>query len=420
MNVRLRYVFIIGILARLLLLTIMHYQNSDGFLLFDSYRYLTLSNNISAGHGFSLSLVEPYMPDHTRVPLYPLLISGALRNEFVVIFFQAILSLLTALIVYNLILKMSSNDYRFAKIGASIYLIDIPSILIGNTIMTEALFTFLLLVNVYVFWLVIKNSCTQNFMMLGILSSLCILCKPIAMFLPIIMLLCLLYLKKNAIKSVLMVLMSILTLMPWLIRNYNAFGSVFISTIGSTNLLYYRAAEIASDVTEKPIETIQAEYWDELVKKFRVEYYYKPDKISQYQIEKAFNIFVSHPYLLAKNTVYYFLKFFFVPDRGLSSKIMAIDRNHWILKLSMGYQLFIQLLLILGCFLLAIKCFSNNNLQERLFISFVITVIIYFALLSSGAEVSSRFRVPVQPLIIILFVISAKQMSSKDSNILFI
>jgi len=136
-------VLVAGLLVRLLLLvasSLMQVQIGD------ERQYVQLAANLFQGHGF---VFEPGRPTSMRPPLYPLFIAGvwsltgheslpAIRAV------QVLLALLTTLAVYVLALRLF--DRRTALIAAAITCFYPSFLFSGLLLLTEVLFTMLLVV----------------------------------------------------------------------------------------------------------------------------------------------------------------------------------------------------------------------------------------------------------------------------------
>lgn len=282
--------------------------------------------------------------------------------------------------------------------------------------MTETLFTFLLVLAFLFFVSFIKNQKHTHLIFSAIFLGLSILCRPMAVYLPFIFAAIIFTVRLKTKASLLFLFLTYLIISPWVIRNYNTFGSPFLSTIGDITFLFYAAASVKAEKEQKTLFEIQNEYKE----KSQTEYdWFKPEeslKYARFSREEAVKIIKENPVIFIKNYFKSFFYFFSKPLRNyIDLQLGNTNQYHSITELTDGRlgSLFMKatektsfpaicivifqliLLLVLTIFS-AIFILSKKNINS--FIILIFLVILYFAAISSLTEVDARMRVPVIPL----------------------
>ncbi|HEY4612363.1 MAG TPA: hypothetical protein VII11_05230 [Bacteroidota bacterium] len=146
---------------------------------------------------------------------------------------QAIADLLIALLLF-LLLKEAPEASRIAALA--LWCFFLPAALYTNFLLTETVFTFVLVV----FCFVLVRSKLEKpsiALMLGVVLGLLVLMKP-GMLLLVVLLPIVLYFGWIPLKRYKFIVVgTLLVLTPWLIRNYYVLGKPTIATNGGINLL---------------------------------------------------------------------------------------------------------------------------------------------------------------------------------------
>lgn len=203
--------------------------------------YFQIANNLINHFSFSL---DGSSPTALRMPGYPFFLAVAfkiLRNWWAVLFLQNAIAGLSAVILYSIAKKWLSPLQ--ALLAAGIWAFEPYSIDIPSQFLNETLYTFFLLLVIFLF-IQYKNKIHQKKFILIIALSLAALTyiKPISLFLPIIFLVAINYpLNKTKIYHALIFLIIFFSfLFPWLLRNYLIFGTWQLSSDNSSS--FYTAA----------------------------------------------------------------------------------------------------------------------------------------------------------------------------------
>jgi len=419
------------------------------FTIGDAYQYDALARNIIENHKFynseQISYSEPVyktlikgkgMPfDVFRTPVYPLFLAGIYsifgHKPHLAIIIQIFLSSLACVLVYKMGEVFINKNIGF--IGGLLLALDFPTAVYANLLLTETLFLSLFLLSIYLALKFFKEKKRVYLGYSSILLGVSTLCRPVVQYFVILMMLMLLIsfrknIKKGMLNCFLYLLIFLVTLSPWALRNYITYGSFKLSTIQGHNLLFFNAAYLNS---------YQREGGYNYVKNIREELKMKMDKMcvkkdinspfeksKLYQREALKEIF-AHPGIYTKLHFIGIIKMFATPTFPLSERIfglplddsaaMAVGKGF--LTKSFGKALkdfinfFIQnwkallylppLILYLFFLYLVTGYGLYRILKERksLFtFSLFLSIIIYNALVV-GIVGTARFRIPVMPYI---------------------
>lgn len=228
----------------------------------DAQHYWLLAYNMLKSGSFSRSPVPPFIPDILRTPLYPLFLSCFRLLPFApmwVYTFQAMLYSLSCIIIYKLVYLISNN----AKISLYSYimmLMNISSYLYCFTTMSEILFIFLVVASLYGLFLWLQTLKITYILFSSLLLGLATLTKPATLY-AIIIYCAIIYiaLPKNYVKRIYTISVSLiiflLTLSPWIIRNKIIFDMPRISIVDTNNSIYFLGASPYMYRSSIPLES---------------------------------------------------------------------------------------------------------------------------------------------------------------------
>lgn len=420
----------VALIARTLLFLGIFLKHPDGFFQIDSYGYWRIAENIINHGSFSQSSTQPLRPDHVRTPVYPLFI-GLLRCAglrapgivFTQILFSSITCLFVILLTYELI-----GSWKPACLAGLLLATDIPSIVLSNCLLTEALFTFLLTLSILYLVLHLKQpEKISTLLVSSVLMGLSILCRPIAVSLPIFVMMAYFLFHKMPrplilLRITLYLMFCLLTISPWLIRNRLAFGSTFLSTISYTNVLYYRAGGVYA--IEKGISLSESQEFLEKKAKstFQSNIEKEPIKYKKCEARIGTSIILSHPIIYIRNHIASVFNMLFRPIRstidlqlGFSRRGTALtplgekDSSSLFSKLLQKTSMFTIVVVLTQILMLTILWISSVYgtamlfaKKEYLSFSIIVLVILYFCAMSGGPEAYARFRVPFLPFLAVV------------------
>ncbi|MCB9224585.1 MAG: glycosyltransferase family 39 protein [Crocinitomicaceae bacterium] len=424
-------IFIFGFILRLIPFLYVSIYHPEGVLFYDSYSYLNIADNLIDHQVFSQAADgQSLIPDIARTPVFPFLlvllklISG---NILWISFVLLLVGSLNVLLTYKIALQVTVNE-KIALISACLVAVDIPSIFFSSIILTETVFTTLLLLMIY--FLIKKELNLKWALLVGLFMSLLILCRPIAIYLPVAISLFFLW-KRKALKSTITFMVSSYFLVAfWSVRNYQEFNTINLSSVSSTNLYMHTSASII--VETSGISHFEAQ--QQLRSEFRTEFNGQDrskemGSMIRFCNRKAIGYIFEHPVIFVKQYTIGLIYFFIKPIRhyidgylGTSTVFYSavaeknVSSDAWI-KLKKETSLLtiilviIQLLFI-GFMLIGILVSVLRSGWNKELILFMV-ILAYFALLSSITDVDGRFRIPVVPFMAVLAMVGWSKLMSK-------
>ncbi len=393
--------------------------NPDGFMLYDSYGYWQLGHNLIQHGSFSQDSLEP---DYMRTPVYPLML-GALQWLGIpiagTIVCQLFLSCITVLYTFAFA-RFVSNQMLAAYLAAGFFALDIPSVIFANTIHTETLFTCLLTGGLYHTWKSYRHPGLHEWFA-GLFLGLAVLCRPIAVGLPL--LLGLVYglnrqwpLMRRLRSFALVAGISYLVTGIWVIRNYSQFDRPFLSMIGNFDLFYYHAADVIADRQGISIFEAQRQLEHAVYDAYPGDAYKDPIPYFRHQRDTAIRILAGAPITTIKNQLLAAVYLFTKPLRSYIDVQFGLREGYGIISTGNVWQKLwtqtsgLTLFLVGWQWLLLFPAYWFggyglwNFYRSRAWIALVFFGIIlgYFAILTCGPVTDARFRVPIVPVIGIL------------------
>lgn len=177
------------------------------------------------------------MPGYPFILAFFMKIFGKVEGITAVRVFQGILQIVSLCLVYAIARKIFNK--RVARIAITLYLFYLPNVLTAGLILTEAVFTFLLVLLVYISILAVESKRLKYYAAGGVVLGLAVLIRPTILLFPIVILVMWLayrYTLREMLGRSILVLCILITIMaPWWIRNYMAFSEFIPLTISSGN-----------------------------------------------------------------------------------------------------------------------------------------------------------------------------------------
>lgn len=437
---RLRLILIlagISLLCRFLFTLPAVRDPSKLFLSPDGREYNRLAINVIENHIFSADSIPPYQPEHSRPPLYPLFIAMLYailgKHPLLVVSAQVMVGALTVILLFLLALRITASE-KLSFIASLLFALSPNVSFFSAQLLTETLFSFLLLFAFYFFIAYIQHRKTHHLLISAFALGLSTLTRVVSLYLPIFLVIFLMYLyrkeiSKLVIPTLLFLAMYYVTLSPWYARNFVVFKKLVIVEI---NLLPWHAAMLeanlkkisvqeASDLLKNELR-VRAENPPQVDTNNPVEVARLGRKIGLEHIKKAPMIYAKIHFMgmLTNLTIplgftplllYFTGKSFeqlgfktavshdilILFSRGkISSGLKLLWKNRvknapkGILMLFLAglfYQIIILLFAVIGLF--------TPYVKKRTIVLFVL-VILYF-LVVTGPLVESRFRTPIEP-----------------------
>lgn len=231
----------------------------------DSYHYALLTENLAAGHGFSISEAAPYVQDMLRSPGYPwfLLPLYFVDHSFVLaIVVQIALVIGSALLIQAIGRKFLPAFWASAVAYA--YALDPTTIFYSLSLWSDTLFSFLLLASVWLLFVRPPRTIVGG-VIPGLLLALAAYVRPAGGYLVWILGVALLVTlmgrvgwKKAVVTAVVMMVTYGALLLPWSFRNHEIGGVYALSSIGPYTLLLYDVHDFLISKGQSP-ERVTAE-----------------------------------------------------------------------------------------------------------------------------------------------------------------
>jgi 4-amino-4-deoxy-L-arabinose transferase-like glycosyltransferase len=410
---------IICILAcvRLLLVFITR-SNPHGTLTLDSNDYILLSKSLELQGLYSTS---DESLDFIRPPGYPLFLA-VVDNPIEISYTKIVFAQLILISVAIVALTILMHHYQWSLWGffTSLLIGLSPNIALWSlTIMSEALFTFLILVAGILVILGLKNTSNTYLCLSGLTIGFAILTRPIGIILLFIwtVLIAIWFIRVEPIKSarskiVIFLISVLLVIIPWMWRNQILHGDFSISPIGINTIESFNFAIVLSEatgITRNAATQVLSEHggtWGQFIWLVK-----------------------NHPFDLIRSQILGVLRVFGGSEVSRWATVIGVDgwsgfgifRNlralniadaiHALVKVfrtSSNFYLFLAMVvtilhtLILICFsfigFMRKKIFSKST--EWILLACSVTVL--SLVLVTGAAGQARFRVPAEPFLAIL------------------
>jgi hypothetical protein len=228
------------------------HTSNNGLLIHDSYEYIQLAKNLITKQIFSRQPLEPFYPEHIRVPGYPLFILLLKQNYLAIVIAQIILNTLSVAISLLLLKQLNASKYNLIIAGV-LLIINPASFILSTTVITESISVFTLILAIII---LCKQITKSTLILSGILLGYLIFIKPLFYFLPLLIML-LVTIKQKNLKPLLLLIFPAILIIAWSYRNYRHFNKFFYSNIYIQNLAFYRAGEIKAKTNNISLEEAQ-------------------------------------------------------------------------------------------------------------------------------------------------------------------
>ena len=206
-------------------------------LISDDKEYDAIARSLVHGGGFSLE----GSPTAYRLPGYPLLLAATYAvfgdSKTPIRMLQVIADVISCLLLFSIGKKLFSE--KVGLLGAAMLAVFPIQVLYVSHVMTETIFTTILLLIVWIVAGKNESHGSAQFILLGVLMGLGILIRTTVAFLPLVIFL---YRWKNGIpfttnvRSLAIVAAAAsITVSPWLIRNYEEFHRVSFTSNAGVN-----------------------------------------------------------------------------------------------------------------------------------------------------------------------------------------
>lgn len=388
---------LLGTVLRLLMLTVV-LSRPDRRQDPDSADYLALAENLPE----AVLWREPSLRELSvfHPPGYPAFLAGAdrLGGTTAALVLQALLAAVSITAVYALATRLAGNNAGL--LAAGLVALEPLSILYSSLVLTEVLFTTVLMSAMWVWTHAHQHASVRLMGAAGLLMGLAALVRPIVLYILVVMVPVTLAVAagpkiRRAIVAAALVLGFSLPVGAWLARNASVAGGPIFTTVDAVNLVSYRAAGALSVETDTSVAYASQQLTDALRPHIVGKSPYDQAAI---QRKYAVEVLVDHPWGTAVSSARGATWVLAAP--GLQSLEDALPGAPRLAVLTLAMlSTGIAALLLCGAVLGALISLRRGTWRESLG---VLTVATYVLFISAGAEGESRFRVPLVPLFAIL------------------
>lgn len=191
----------------------------------DSSEYRLLARNIRSLHGFSTSVSAPVQPSVARPPVYPLFLALFTTANGAAIA-QAVLDALVCVLLFLTASRMVRAP--FAAAVSLFYALHPGAIAASATLLSEATFTVLLFLGVFLAWIAAERVSVALAVCAGAALGLATLSRSIGIIYVFAVAL-VLFVRKFRMTAVTVVLVAMVVVVPWIVRSSRVAGRfVFI------------------------------------------------------------------------------------------------------------------------------------------------------------------------------------------------
>jgi 4-amino-4-deoxy-L-arabinose transferase-like glycosyltransferase len=370
----------------------------------DSVRYLRLSGDFS--NSFFRDNFEVNTDSFYITPGYPFFLSFfSSQNIKLIIFFQFLLLAASQLILYRLILNLTSR--KIANLSLLIFILESSSNIESFNLLTETLFNFFFVIFLFLFSKKKVNNLTILFA--GFSLGIAMLVRPVGQILlaPLLIVICF----SSYRKQLMFIFVIALTVAgSWIVRNQIVYSVPQLSGIQSLNLLQYEGAGALAKESSLSIAEIQLD--ESRREKSKVDELATVRQIVDYRNSRGTELILNNP----KGFLLLHLEGAFKILFGPGSAGIAKLTEHFPLSkiFILGSQILSGLLRIVVTVSVLFFIYTSVKKKSLVRVEFFAILAWFLILISSGgANAYSRFRVPLIPLEIIIISIGLKSLPNE-------
>lgn len=398
-------VWVIFSIALLFRLAFFFHHKSQGFQLeHDPSLYLALAEGLKNG---VFSMFYPLdVPETTRVPGYPALIH-LLGSIEAVLLVQVLLSALKIPLMYLIGISIGMKADRSILLQLILLAIEPIDIILSGNLLTESLFTFVLLAAIY---FLLRSENWKDLLAVILLFSISAYLRPNGFLLALFAAAILFLRRQHRVHSVALVLGVSLLIFPWIHRNYSIDGRIHISDSGNVVAAHFHVPDVLQFAADPQAD----HYREELHQLAASTDWTDRDSMRNYFMTIGKDVrrtFLDHPIAWLAVQLEKAVKITVAPGRGHIEKHFggSMVMRYSILALSAFFSLLIALI--------GIAAFVRlKHFQWPHFLLLAIIVFVIFTSAISTAD--ARFKNPAMPLILLIgaWLIQRTSASGKISD----
>ena len=237
---------LLGVVVLALVARVLYLVFRGALLVPDSYDYLDLAGNLLRGHGFSMDASPPFLPSIRRPPVYPLFLAAVSwtgRHQLTAV---AVLQILadTWVTLAVILVARSVASPAIALGSGALYALHPGAVANCAVIQSECLFAALVLGGLVLVARGIDRQLLWSSALGGLVLGIAILCRAVALPLPLLIALALLFfpqIPRRGRHVLAMVSAIVLLVAPWAVRCTLAAGQPVLVQ-GTSGVMVYVAA----------------------------------------------------------------------------------------------------------------------------------------------------------------------------------
>jgi len=438
-NKKMMAVFLAALIIRgILFLHILDYPS--GILQPDSKMYISLAQGLQEYGNFSYP-DHPDRPDVERMPGYPIFVAYILSlfggSLLAVVIVQIILDSLSCVLIYWLAEKLWNGNGLIAGLLAAI---NIGMITYAHFILNDSFFLFIFLFLLLAIFKFLKVHSWKFCLIIGSVMGISAYVRPVIIYLPIflgpIFFCFLLFHARDSIcraggKAAVMVLMFMIIISPWLLRNYFDQGRLKLTAQGGEHLLQYVVPFVWQYSRGIPFIEGMKKANEEFAKKMEKDSIQTdnlgPFQKNELQVGMALDYLKKEPKIaIIKAWFFGMVKNLFAPAIIDMSYLLGIERPHFFYtegktlidrtwNFIKGMKGFFGWIVIFNILLIGISRVIQlyglwQLMKKRIWEGLLFILIIGYFLLVSGPVGYAKYRLPFEPILIVLMAIGLKDL----------
>lgn len=418
MDKKLLTILIIAFLFRAAIFSSIALANQTSIYDPDSDGYSVMGKALAKGD-FLLQTPEAKQSSLFRVIGYPLFLGifySVGLNDLAISGVQLVLDVLNVYLIYLITkryLEGRKEGENIAYAAAVFYAISPLFISFFFKILTEALFTTVFLLATYYFLKDKKN-------VSGILLGMLILIKPVAIFYPVAFAIYNYLKTKNKRQSIEIVVIALAISSIWLVRNLVVLNKITYSAISTVNYVCWNGVYLANDVG------LDNPQWASFIKENKLSSFEECQRRPLEELEtlapKINSFVLANPLLYVKQYVKGAITFFFptTPNnllKALGHEQEAVSLTYIYLKkgFDIGFLLdylsknsfyalifVVSVIYTIALYILFVLGLKRLYTLKNYALIFLVVALILYNIVAIGPVANYRFRIPVEPLIILV------------------
>jgi 4-amino-4-deoxy-L-arabinose transferase-like glycosyltransferase len=436
-------VFVVRLLASLIIWQI---NGPIGFYSPDTASYAGPARSLL--HGAFLSAGDfspPGTPEIFRTPGYPILLMPAVASGWftpIAVLENILFSVISAWLIWNIVSALSPNS-NAGFWAMLLYCFEPVGFLHSVKILSEAAFTTFLLLSIWLLLRYLRNPAYITLLLAALTMACAIYIRPVPLYLGVWLAPVLLLLprqagrKQRVIAAILFPVILAVTTVPWVIRNSRVADYWGFSSSSAWNLYFMSAAAIGGQLQHRGFSSVAAEMGngspEDYLKAHPEQRSWSEGEIARFWNREAMQSIKQHwlSYALihargcgmvvlnpGASEVLRDLKLYppmasplsEALDRGLFSGAVWLWKNYPATIILLPFMM----ALLLCYYILAVKGLGKLPLDVRVLL---ISIFVYFVLVSGFPAAVARYRVPVMPLVCICAGIGIARSTYHDTTI---